>query len=65
MKASRLIQDAKAEAKKRKRRNLSLFSRVRKVLDPDHRFATKRLRSQKSKALRRRSKHKIDYLKEY
>jgi hypothetical protein len=65
MKASRLIQDAKAEAKKKKRRTLSLHVGVRKGVDPDHRFATKRLRSKKSKALRRKSKHKSDYLKEY
>ena len=65
MKASSLIQDAKAEAKKRRSRKLSLFSRVRKALDPDHRYATKQQRSRKSKALRRKSKHKPDYLKEY
>ena len=65
MKASRLIQDAKADRKKRKHRKLSLFSRVRKALDPDHRYTTKRQRSKKSKALRRRTKHKTDYFKEY
>lgn len=65
MKASSLIQDAKAEAKKCRTRKLSLFSRVRRARDPDHRFATKHLRSRKSKALRRKSKHKIDYSKEY
>jgi len=65
MKAVKQIQDAKAEAKKRKRRSFSLLLSVRKGADPDHRYTTKRQQSRKSKALRRRSKHKVDYLKEY
>lgn len=65
LKAVELIRDAKADMKKKKRRKLSLFSKVRRAFDPDHRHATKRLQSKKSKALRRKSKHKPDYSKEY
>jgi len=65
MKAEELIQHAKAVAKKSKKRSKSLLSRVRKGLDPDHQYTTKVQQDRKSKSKRRKSKHKVDYLKNY